>query len=60
MRVGSGVSWRAGTAHILDDDDPRERQPLIGQANLARRFCVCASVAMATNPLTVRIDLDPR
>ena len=71
MRSGSGVGWRAGTAHILDDDDPRERHRLIGQANLARRFCVCASGAMATNPLTVRvlaivvafiavIDLDPR
>jgi hypothetical protein len=60
VRSGSRVGWRAGTAHILDEDDPRERQRLIGQANLARRFCVCASGAMATNPLTVRIDLDPR
>ena len=60
VRSGSGVSWRAGTAHILDDDDPRERQRLIGQANLARLLCVRASGAMTTNPLTVRIDLDPR
>jgi hypothetical protein len=29
------------------------------QANLARRLCVGASAAMATDPLTVRIDLDP-
>jgi deazaflavin-dependent oxidoreductase (nitroreductase family) len=21
------AGWRSGTAHILDDDDPRERQP---------------------------------
>jgi hypothetical protein len=26
---------------------------------LARRLCVGASAAMATDPLTVRIDLDP-
>ncbi|HEY6275137.1 MAG TPA: nitroreductase/quinone reductase family protein [Streptosporangiaceae bacterium] len=25
IRTGSGVGWRAGTAHVLDDDDPRER-----------------------------------
>ena len=55
----SGVGWRTGTAHILDEDDPRERQRRIGRGNLARRFCMCASAAMATSPLTVRIDLDP-
>jgi deazaflavin-dependent oxidoreductase (nitroreductase family) len=59
VRSESGVSWRAGTAHILDEDDPRERQRRIGRGNLARRFCVCASAAMGTSPLTVRIDLDP-
>ena len=51
--------WRAGTAHVLDGDDPRERQAIIGQGNLARRLCVCASAAMTTSSLTVRIDLDP-
>jgi hypothetical protein len=50
--------WRAGTARILDDDDPRERQRSIGRGNLARWLCVCASAAMDTSPLTVRIDLD--
>jgi deazaflavin-dependent oxidoreductase (nitroreductase family) len=60
FRSGSGVGWRAGTAHILDDDDPRERQRLLAQANLTRRWCVRASAAMDTSPLTVRIDLDPR
>jgi deazaflavin-dependent oxidoreductase (nitroreductase family) len=60
FRSGSGVGWRAGTAYILDEDDPRERQRLLAQANLARRWCVRASAAMGTSPLTVRIDLDPR
>ena len=32
VRGASGVVWRAGTARILDDDDPRERQRLIGRA----------------------------
>jgi len=59
VRSGSGVVWRAGTALILDDDDPRARWRLIGGENLARRLCVGASAAMSTAPLTVRIDLDP-
>jgi deazaflavin-dependent oxidoreductase (nitroreductase family) len=60
FRSGSGIGWRAGTAYILDEDDPRERQRLLAQAGLARRWCVRASAAMGTSPLTVRIDLDPR
>jgi hypothetical protein len=60
VRTGSGVAWRAGTAHILDDDDPRDRWRRIGQGDLACRLCVPASAAMGTDPLTVRIDLDPR
>ena len=60
VRSGSGVVWRAGTARILDDDDPRERHRLICRGNLARRLCVGASAAMGTDPLTVRIDLDAR
>jgi deazaflavin-dependent oxidoreductase (nitroreductase family) len=58
VRTGSGVVWRAGTAHILDDDDPRERQRLIARGNLARWLCVSASAAAGTDQLTVRIDLD--
>ena len=57
VRSGSGIGWRAGTAHILDDDDPRERQRRIGR-DLARRLCVCASAVAGMDPLTVRIDLD--
>ena len=60
VRGGAGVVWRGGTARILDEDDPRGRWRLIGQGNLARRLCAGGSAAMATDPLTVRIDLDPR
>ncbi len=59
VRSESGLVWRTGTAHILDDDDPRERWRLIGRGNLARGLCVGTSAAIATDPLTVRIDLDP-
>jgi F420H(2)-dependent quinone reductase len=60
VRTASGVAWRAGTASILDDDDARDRWRRIGQGDLARRLCVSTSAAMGTDPLTVRIDLDPR
>jgi deazaflavin-dependent oxidoreductase (nitroreductase family) len=56
---GLHTTWRAGTAHILDKDDPGERLRILGRANLARRLCLCTSRAAATSPLTVRIDLDP-
>jgi deazaflavin-dependent oxidoreductase (nitroreductase family) len=58
VRTGSGVVWRPGTAQILDEDDPQERLRLIAQG-VWRRLCFCASAAVATDPLTVRIDLDP-
>jgi deazaflavin-dependent oxidoreductase (nitroreductase family) len=58
VRGGPGASWRTGAAHVVDADDPRERQRIIGQGDLARWFCVCASRAMDTSPLTIRIDLD--
>ena len=50
--------WRTGTAHILDDDDPRERQRILSQASLARRLCISTSKALNTSPLTIRVDLD--
>ena len=55
---GLRAGWRTGTAHILDDDDPRERLRTLGRANLARRVCVSTTRSMSTSPLTVRIDLD--
>ena len=50
--------WRAGTAHVLDDDDPEERVRILSAGNRWRRLCLQASSAMGTSPLTVRVDLD--
>lgn len=55
---GIRAGWRSGTAHILDDDDPEERQRILSQANLARRLCMSTSKALNSNPLTIRVDLD--
>jgi hypothetical protein len=56
----SRTGWRTGTAHILDDDDPEERIRILGSGNRWRRLCLQTTAAIATDPLTLRIDLDPR
>jgi deazaflavin-dependent oxidoreductase (nitroreductase family) len=54
VRVRVAGRWRDGTAHVLPDDDPRERQRLLGP----RAWLNAASVRrLGTDLLTVRIDL---
>lgn len=54
VRVRLRRTWRSGTAHVMPEDDPRERQRRIG-----RRLNAVAVRAMGTELLTVRVDLDP-
>jgi deazaflavin-dependent oxidoreductase (nitroreductase family) len=51
--------WRSGSAHVLEDDDPRERLRLIAGKSLGRRINAAAVRAVGSDLLTVRIDLDP-
>ena len=54
VRVRVRGRWRSGTAHVLADDDPRERQRMLGR----RAWINAASVRrLGTDLLTVRIDL---
>jgi deazaflavin-dependent oxidoreductase (nitroreductase family) len=54
VRVRVGGRWREGTARVLPDDDPRERQRLLGP----RAWLNAAAVRrLGTDLLTVRIDL---
>jgi deazaflavin-dependent oxidoreductase (nitroreductase family) len=55
VRVRIGRDWRAGTARVLADDDPRERQ-----RRLPNRLNSAAVRVMGSDLVTVRIDLDPR
>jgi deazaflavin-dependent oxidoreductase (nitroreductase family) len=59
VRNGSRAAWRTGMAYVLDDDDPAQRVRILGEGDPWRRLCLGASKAMATNLLTVGIDLDP-
>jgi deazaflavin-dependent oxidoreductase (nitroreductase family) len=52
VRVRIGGQWRNGTAHLLADDDPRQRLRSLPRLNSA------AVIAMGTDLLTIRVDLD--
>jgi deazaflavin-dependent oxidoreductase (nitroreductase family) len=54
VRVKIGRRWRMGTAHLMPDDDPRERQ-----RRMPNRVNSAMVRLMGTEPVTVRIDLDP-
>jgi deazaflavin-dependent oxidoreductase (nitroreductase family) len=53
VRVRVGRRWRTGTAHVLHDDDWRERQRL-----MPNRLNSAVVRAMGTEHVTVRVDLD--
>jgi deazaflavin-dependent oxidoreductase (nitroreductase family) len=51
--------WRTGTAHVLPDDDARERQKRISRGKPGRALNAFVVRTLGTSLLTVRIDLDP-
>jgi deazaflavin-dependent oxidoreductase (nitroreductase family) len=56
LKLRSG--WRTGTARVLEDDDPRERQRLLARRHPSRRLNAFVVRALGTEHLTIRIDLD--
>lgn len=54
VRVLVGGTWRRGTATVLPDDDT-----LVRSRMLPYQWDAAFGRAMATTPLTVRIDLEP-
>jgi deazaflavin-dependent oxidoreductase (nitroreductase family) len=54
VRVRIGRTWRHGTARVLTGDDVRERARRMPNRANARMVLL-----MASEPVTVRIDLDP-
>ena len=53
VRLRIKGQWRRGIAHLMPDDDARERQRSLGRLNSAMVRTV------GTDLLTVRIDLEP-
>ena len=54
VRVRVGRRWRSGTARVLDGDDWRGRQ-----RRMPNKLNSAVVRAMGTEPVTVRVDLDP-
>jgi deazaflavin-dependent oxidoreductase (nitroreductase family) len=54
VRVRIGRTWRNGTARVLLDDDVRERA-----SRMPNRMNTRMVLLMASEPVTVRVDLDP-
>jgi deazaflavin-dependent oxidoreductase (nitroreductase family) len=54
VRVKADGVWRAGTAVVMADDDPRARS-----RTLPHQWDAAIGRLMASAPLTIRIDLDP-
>ena len=54
VRLRVGRQWRSGKAVVLPDDDASARSRL-----LPYQWDAAIGRAMATTPLTIRIDLDP-
>lgn len=53
VRIRVGGRWRTGEAHVLEDDDARQRQRTL------RRINAAFVRLMGTDLLSVRVDLEP-
>lgn len=58
VRDGLRTKWLTGIAHLLRDDDPRERQRWLAEAHPGSASNAAVVRAMGTDLLTVRIELD--
>jgi deazaflavin-dependent oxidoreductase (nitroreductase family) len=60
LRNGLRARWHTGTAHLLSDDDPGERQRWLADQLPSSAGNAAAVRFFGTELLTVRIDLDAR
>jgi deazaflavin-dependent oxidoreductase (nitroreductase family) len=55
---GHSLHWRTGTAHLLPGDEALARQRDLGRGRLGYKLDALLLRAIATDLLTIRIDLD--
>ena len=58
LRHGLRMQWHSGTAHLLPEDDPRERQRWLAEKVRGSSSNAAAVRFFGTQLLPVRIDLD--
>ena len=58
LREGLRYRWHTGTAHLLPDDDPRERQRWLSKELPSSAGNARAVRLFGTQLLSIRIDLD--
>jgi deazaflavin-dependent oxidoreductase (nitroreductase family) len=58
LREGLGSRWHTGMAHVMPDDDPRERQVWLKTQLPSSASNAAAVRFFGTQLLTIRIDLD--
>jgi len=58
LRDGLRARWYTGSAHLLSDDDPRERQRWLSAQLPSSAMNAAVVRVMGTQLLTIRIDLD--
>jgi F420H(2)-dependent quinone reductase len=58
LREGLRYHWQTGTAHLLPDDDPRERQRWLASHVPSSAGNARAVRLLGTQLLSIRIDLD--
>jgi len=58
LNEGTRSRWHSGTAHVLDGDDPRERQHWLAEQLPSSRSNSAAVRFFGTQLLTIRVDLD--
>ena len=54
------TKWRTGTATLLPEDNPRERQRWLAEKRPSSSANATVVRLMGTNLLSIRIDLDPQ
>ncbi len=58
VREGPRFRWYTGTAHVLSEDDPRERQRWLANQLPGSKSNAAAVRFFSTQLLSIRVDLD--